>query len=80
MEAIQLRAQARWPQSKEQDLKNRASSESGRIALTSLSMMTGFPTEFIKKELMLDSDEISMEELRVRMGDFLQNNISDLDS
>lgn len=50
--------------------------ESENVSLNSLSMMTGFPVEFIKSELILDGEEISMDNLRKTMVNFLEKNKS----
>ncbi len=42
------------------------------VSMDSLSEMTGFPVEFIKKELLLSQNEISIDELRHSVLDYLQ--------
>ncbi len=46
-------------------------SEKERVSLSTLSEMTGFPLEFIKKELLIQSDSLSMSELRESVLDYL---------
>lgn len=41
-----------------------AKSDKERVSLTTLSELTGFPLEFIKKELLIQEDSLSMGELR----------------
>lgn len=48
------------------------------VPLESLSEMTGFPVDFIKKELLLKEDELSMEDLRKSMASYLENTIQEL--
>lgn len=48
------------------------------VPLESLSEMTGFPIDFIKKELLLKEDELSMEDLRKSMASYLENTIKEL--
>ena len=52
------------------------SKESEKLSLSSLSLMTGFPVDFIKSELLMDSDkdELSVEDLRSHMVSFLEKN------
>ena len=42
------------------------------VSMDSLSEITGFPVEFIKKELLLSQNEISIDELRHSVLDYLQ--------
>ena len=44
-----------------------------KVSLTSLSEMVGFPVEFIQKELLLEGDELSMQDLRRSMLTYLEN-------
>ncbi len=46
-------------------------SEKERVSLSTLSKMTGFPLEFIKKELLVQGDSLSMSELRESVLDYL---------
>lgn len=47
-------------------------SEEQKIPLDSLSTLTGFPVDFIKKELLLDEDQLSLAELRRSMLTYLE--------
>lgn len=46
--------------------------EEQKIPLDSLSTLTGFPVEFIKKELLLEDDQLSLAELRRSMLTYLE--------
>lgn len=46
-------------------------SEDQKVPLSSLSELTGFPVDFIKKELLLDSEDLSMRDLRASMINYL---------
>lgn len=48
------------------------------IPLTSLSQMTGFPVDFIKSELFLEGEKLSMDELRSSMASYLERTHQDL--
>jgi len=52
--------------------------EKMRVTLESLSELTGFPVSFIKKELMLDNDEIKMDHLRKKVATYLDATMDDL--
>jgi hypothetical protein len=56
-----------------------ATRESGNdiISLDSLAKMTGFPSELIKKELLISDDHLSMTDLRTTMMKFLMKSIKD---
>ena len=41
------------------------------VTLGSLAEMTGFPIEYIKRELLLDEDSLSVDELRERVLAYL---------
>ncbi len=43
-----------------------------KVSISSLSELTGFPVEFIKKELLLDQEPISMNDLRQSMIAYLE--------
>lgn len=43
-----------------------------KVSIRSLSELTGFPVEFIKKELLLDQEPISMNDLRQSMIAYLE--------
>ncbi len=49
-------------------------SEEQKIPLDSLSKLTGFPVDFIKKELLLDDDQLSLAELRKSMLAYMETN------
>jgi hypothetical protein len=65
MEALKLSKKSGWQNNK---------SEGSQVTLRSLSELTGFPMEFIKEELLLDEEEISISDLRTKMQAFLVNN------
>jgi hypothetical protein len=46
------------------------------ISLDSLSKLVGFPADYLKKELLVEGNDISLSELRTRMLSFLENNFS----
>ena len=52
--------------------------------MSSLSSLTGFPVDYIKKELVLDEEEVTLEQLREHMMVFLNSNfegsISDINT
>lgn len=58
-----------------QDNRSGRSSEStgSFVSLKSLSHLTGFPTDFIKEELLLDKDEVSVENLRDSVLNYLES-------
>ena len=45
-----------------------------KIQMSSLSSLTGFPVDYIKKELVLDEEEVTLEQLREHMMVFLNSN------
>ena len=45
-----------------------------KIQMSSLSNLTGFPVDYIKKELVLDEEEVTLEQLREHMMVFLNSN------
>lgn len=47
--------------------------ETQKIPLASLSEMTGFPVEFIKTELFLEGEELSVSDLRKSMLSYLED-------
>ncbi len=49
--------------------------DSEKVSIDTLSKMTGFPVEFIKKELLIENEEVSMNELRSTMMTFLDSTI-----
>ena len=48
------------------------------LDLESLSTMTGFPVDYIKKELLIDQDSLTVGNLRESMVEYLKKTISDL--
>lgn len=50
---------------------NIAKESTDKVNLHSLSEMTGFPLDFIKKELMVEQEELSVDDLRLRVAQFL---------
>ena len=48
--------------------------EEQRVSISSLSSLTGFPVEFIKKELLVDDELLSMKQLRNSMLTYLESN------
>ncbi|HLE10524.1 MAG: hypothetical protein A2504_14330 [Bdellovibrionales bacterium RIFOXYD12_FULL_39_22] len=44
-----------------------------KVSLDSLAQLTGFPASYIKKELLIDGNEISVEKLRSFAFDFLNS-------
>ena len=48
--------------------------EEESISLSSLSEMTGFPSDFIKEELLVDMDTFSLNELRKLALKYLKKN------
>lgn len=51
--------------------------EKMQVTLESLSELTGFPVDFIKKELLLDNDEIKMDHLRKKVASYLDATMFD---
>ena len=49
-----------------------------QVSVNSLSAMTGFPIEFIKKELLISQENISVDELRKSVLDYLQSAQKDI--
>ncbi|MCP4912545.1 MAG: hypothetical protein GY909_05460 [Oligoflexia bacterium] len=45
-----------------------------KVQVENLSELTGFPVDFIKKELLVDEESISMEDLRSKMISYLESN------
>lgn len=48
-----------------------------KVSLSSLSEMTGFPVDFIKKELLLENEPVSMHELRQSVLRYLETTAAD---
>lgn len=49
-----------------------------KISLESLAQLTGFPVEFIQSELLIGEDDLSLDELRASVLNYLHENFSDL--
>lgn len=47
--------------------------DQGQVSLENLSNMTGFPIEFLKKELMIEEENLSLEELRSSVLNYLDS-------
>jgi hypothetical protein len=45
------------------------------ISLEQIALLTDFPEDFIKKELLIDVNEISMKEFRVKVLEYLEKTI-----
>ncbi|MBI2522255.1 MAG: hypothetical protein HYV97_17680 [Bdellovibrio sp.] len=45
------------------------------VDLNSLSQLTGFPVDFIKKELVVEQEELSVEDLRSKVAHFLNTTL-----
>ena len=54
--------------------KEEANNKASNITIESLSSLVGFPVDYLKKELLLEGDEISLKDLRTRMLSFLDTN------
>lgn len=57
------------------DLNSDASSTEEKVSFSTLSEMTGFPVEFIKKELLIEEEPVSMSQLRSSMAKYLEQTI-----
>lgn len=53
------------------EAKESAASHDEQVSLSSLAQMTGFPVDYIKSELLLEKDEVSLGELRKTMVSYL---------
>ncbi len=51
--------------------------ETQSVPLSSLSEMTGFPVDFIKSELLVNEDQLSMEVLRKSMASYLESTLKE---
>jgi hypothetical protein len=51
--------------------------ETQSVPLSSLSEMTGFPVDFIKSELLVNEDQLSMEDLRKSMASYLESTLKE---
>jgi len=49
-----------------------------KVSLSSLSELTGFPVDFIKKELLLEKEPLSLNELRTSMMAYLESTVEEL--
>ncbi|MEK6626202.1 MAG: hypothetical protein AABY86_14625 [Bdellovibrionota bacterium] len=47
----------------------------GSVDLNSLSQLTGFPVDFIRKELVVEDEEISVDDLRSKVVHFLNSTL-----
>lgn len=63
---------ANAPESGWLDENGNALGDDQKVPLSSLSELTGFPVEFIKKELLLKGEELSMSDLRSSMISYLE--------
>ncbi|ATH08787.1 hypothetical protein BIY24_12760 [Halobacteriovorax marinus] len=57
------------------ELNSKSTSTEEMVSFSTLSQMTGFPVDFIKKELLLDEEPISMSQLRESMAIYLESTI-----
>ncbi len=57
------------------ELNSQTSSMDEKVSFSTLSEMTGFPVEFIKKELLIDEEPVSMSLLRKSMATYLESTI-----
>jgi len=76
MGAISLAKTTGWLDGKESEESIKPINET--ISLDSLASLTGFPVDFIKKELVLDSEELSIEDLRKTVAYFLEQTSQDM--
>ena len=51
--------------------------EEDDVPVTSLALLTGFPEDFIRKELVLEKDFVPMKDLRKAMITFLKSTMGD---
>ncbi|MCB9063196.1 MAG: hypothetical protein H6622_16850 [Halobacteriovoraceae bacterium] len=49
-----------------------SSRENDFVSLRSLANLTGFPSEFIKEELLMEEEVLTLDELRQRMAVYLE--------
>lgn len=45
------------------------------ISIEQIALLTDFPEDFIKKELLIDGNEISMKEFRIKVLEYLEKTI-----
>lgn len=62
----------------EKDKTNTNAEAKTVVALSSLSEMTGFPVDFIKSELFVEGEELSMDELRKSMAGYLESTFQEV--
>ena len=48
--------------------------ENDGITLEQIALLTDFPEDFIKRELLMNRDQISMSEFRTRVLEYLEKN------
>jgi len=48
--------------------------EAQKVSMDTLSTMTGFPADFIKSELIVEDEDLSVSDLRETMINFLEKN------
>ena len=48
--------------------------DSDGITLEQIALLTDFPEDFIKRELLMNRDQISMSEFRTRVLEYLEKN------
>ena len=58
--------------------KIKTKGEENEVDVQSLSDLTGFPVDFIKKELLIDSEGLTMDELRANVLDYLDQTFDQL--
>ena len=46
------------------------------ISIEQIALLTDFPEDFIKKELLIDGKEISMKDFRIKVLEYLERTIS----
>ena len=54
-------------------LNNENVDSSEVVELSTLSKMTGFPVDFIKSEILVDQEKISLDQLRASMVTYLES-------
>jgi len=85
--SVTMKAMASIGESEQEIARGKTESEVGtnvlpiseeKVDLSSLSDLTGFPLDFIKTELLLKEDQLSMGELRRSMASYLENTNEEL--
>ena len=56
-----------WPVTQKSEQTEDGEGEKQKVVLSTLSAMTGLPTDFLKSELLLESDYCSLGELRQKV-------------